>query len=104
MRSDFLHQKRVASIDVIEKLGLGADAAASAPPSGNAPLISARIIAALVRVGDGALVAAYGVLLWVLYIQGNATGELLFYVPLIASAAVILPLLLEAGGLYSIHA
>src|SRR5438105_5258460 len=105
MRSDFLHQKRVISPGVLEKLGLGANSDRSAEPrTTSAPLISARIIAALVRLADGAMLAAYGSLLWFLYPHGDTAAEFLFYLPLIIGAAVALPLLLQAGGLYSIHA
>ena len=105
MRIDTLHQKRVVSTDVLEKLGLNDDAKSYTESyPGNAPLISARIIAALVRLADGAMLAGYGSLLWFLYPHGDTAGEFLSYLPLIIGAAVALPLLLQVGGLYSIHA
>src|SRR5947209_1837991 len=105
MRSDILDQKRVVSTDVLEKLGLnGSPERFAESHPGSAPLISARIIAALVRLADGAMLAGYGSLLWFLYPHGDTAAEFLFYLPLIIGAAVALPLLLQAGGLYSIHA
>jgi Undecaprenyl-phosphate glucose phosphotransferase len=105
MRSDPLHQRRVVSHDVLEQLGLGGGGALRVEPGGSsAPLISARIIAALVRCGDSAMIAAYGALLWFLYPRGDSADEFLFYLPLMGGAAVALPTLLQAGGLYSIHA
>jgi Undecaprenyl-phosphate glucose phosphotransferase len=106
MRSDSIHHKRVVAPEVLERLGLGdnANAAPSGPRPARPPLVSARIIAALVRFGDGAIVALYGAMLWHLYVQGESSAEFFFYVPLMAGAAAGLPLLLQMGGLYSIHA
>jgi Undecaprenyl-phosphate glucose phosphotransferase len=105
MRSDSLQQKRVVSPDVLEQLRLASDYTTLLEPHvASAPLISARIIAALVRLGESVIIAGYGVLLWLLYVRGETTEEFLVYVPLIAGAAITLPLLLQAGGLYSIHA
>jgi Undecaprenyl-phosphate glucose phosphotransferase len=105
MRSDYLHHKRVVSPEILEKLGFGGNNDNVAQnQSATAPLISARIIGALVRFGEGTMIAGYGALLWFLYPHGDTAEEFLFYLPLIAGAAAALPLLLQAGGLYSIHA
>src|SRR5262245_24661872 len=104
MRSDSYDRKRVVTSDLLERLGLEKRAGAAESLAASAPLVSARIIAALVRTGEGVLITSYGILLWFIYVQGETTEEFLFYLPLIAGAATALPLLLQAGGPYSIHA
>jgi Undecaprenyl-phosphate glucose phosphotransferase len=104
MRSDPIHQRGVVSYDILETLGIGAESEAGPSRAAKAPLVSARIIAAIVRLGEGLLVAILGLSLWHLYVAGEANESLPAYLLMIAGAAFALPLLLQAGGLYSIHA
>ena len=69
-----------------------------------APLISARIIAGIVRVGDFALITALGVLILLAYVAPNHVVSFGTYALVILGAGLSLVFLLHIGGIYTIHA
>jgi Undecaprenyl-phosphate glucose phosphotransferase len=71
---------------------------------GSAPFVAMRVFAAAVRCGEGFLVLATGLALAYWHPGFGSAGPAAFYVPLILTVAVAMPLLAEAFGLYSTHA
>jgi Undecaprenyl-phosphate glucose phosphotransferase len=69
-----------------------------------APLVSARIIAGIVRVGDFILITALGVLVFFGYVAPNDTISFATYALVIFSAGLSLVFLLQVSGMYTIHA
>ncbi|WP_119391627.1 undecaprenyl-phosphate glucose phosphotransferase [Taklimakanibacter lacteus] len=69
-----------------------------------APLISARIIAGIVRLGDFVLMSILGILILLGYVAPEHAISYAIYVPLILGAAAALVALLHIGGIYTIHA
>jgi Undecaprenyl-phosphate glucose phosphotransferase len=69
-----------------------------------APLISARIIAGIVRAGDFSLITALGILILLAYVAPNHAVSFATYALAILGAGLSLVFLLHIGGIYTIHA
>lgn len=67
-----------------------------------APLVSARIAAAAVRMAEGVVSAATGILVAVLHPGFAETGAVVSYLPIISAVGLALPLLAHSLGLYSL--
>ena len=103
MRNEQLYQHKLATSGLLAKLGIEDNAALRSEVL-KAPLISARIIAMIVRSGEFLLISALGALLLTAYVYPRHAVSLTVYAPLILTAALALVGLLQAGGLYRIHA
>lgn len=103
MRNEDFSLHKLASGNLLARLGLDVDTPLHADIL-KAPFISARIVAAIVRTGEFALTAALGALLLALYVRPDHAVSLTAYAPLILAAALALMLVLDIGGLYTIHA
>jgi FlaA1/EpsC-like NDP-sugar epimerase len=77
---------------------------AEAPPADLAPLISSNVITGLVRVTEALLIIAVAVATWVFYINDFSPQSLSRYLPVVVVAGCAMPLILQAGNLYTVHA
>jgi len=103
MRNEKLYRHKIITSDFLAAL----DREALVEPVAEilkAPLISARIIAGIVRLGDFVLVSLLGTLILVGYVAPEQSVSYATYVPLILCAAAALVALLHMGGIYTIHA
>ncbi|WP_246770829.1 undecaprenyl-phosphate glucose phosphotransferase [Taklimakanibacter albus] len=103
MRNEQLYRHTLAASGLLAKLGLEDNAALHSEVL-KAPLISARVVAMIVRSGEFILISALGALLLAAYVSPRHAISLTVYAPLIVTAALALVILLQIGGLYSIHA
>lgn len=103
MRNPDFYPQKVTSGGLLAKLDLEADTPLSSEIL-KAPLISARIIAMIVRAGEFTLISALGALLLAAYVLPHDTVSLTAYASLIVAATLTLVILLHIGGLYTVHA
>lgn len=103
MRNEDFFLNKVAASGLFAKLDLPADTALHSEIL-KAPLISARIVAMIVRAGEFALIGALGAVLLAAYVASKHSVSLTTYAPLILTAALALTALLQIGGLYTVHA
>ncbi|MGE0241482.1 MAG: hypothetical protein AB7S59_22410, partial [Parvibaculaceae bacterium] len=103
MRNDERYLHKTVTGDLLARLDIEPEISTPAEIL-KAPLISARIIAAIVRAGDFALIITLGVLILFAYVAPNHAVSFATYAPLILGAALALVLLLHVGGIYTVHA
>jgi Undecaprenyl-phosphate glucose phosphotransferase len=102
MRHDQNSLDHMAGAANLMDLSRQMDAARAAATKDAAPLISARVVSSLVRSGEGLLVFLTGISIWLLYLPAHLTYHL--YLPVIAMASLIVPLLLHMTRTYEISA
>ena len=66
--------------------------------------VSPRIVAALVRIAEGLLVAVLGLIFWLTYPQDVTAEIAAVYLPVIMAASVLTPLMLQLQKRHTIHA
>jgi Undecaprenyl-phosphate glucose phosphotransferase len=103
MRNEEHYRYKALTIDLLARLDLEPEVSRHSDIL-KAPLISARIIAGIVRAGDFALIASLGALILLAYVAPNHAISFTTYAPLILCAGLSLVFLLHVGGIYTIHA
>jgi Undecaprenyl-phosphate glucose phosphotransferase len=103
MRNEARYRHKAITGDLLARLDLEPEISNPAEIL-KAPLISARIIAGLVRAGDFILITLLGALILLAYVAPNHAVSFAAYAPLILGAGLALVVLLHIGGIYSIHA
>ncbi|MGE3872283.1 MAG: undecaprenyl-phosphate glucose phosphotransferase [Parvibaculaceae bacterium] len=103
MRNDERYRQSAITGDLLARLDLKPEAFSPIEIL-KAPLISARIIAGIVRAGDFLLITALGVLILLGYVAPNHAVSFSTYAPLILGAGLALVCLLHVSGIYTIHA
>ncbi|CAN5515846.1 undecaprenyl-phosphate glucose phosphotransferase [soil metagenome] len=101
MRNESGHRHHVVLSDILTQTGR-ADHDAGAVI--RAPLVSPRVVTALVRCADFLIVTSMGAALWFVYVYGAPEVDPVVYPPLILGAGVMFTLVLHFAGHYSINA
>jgi len=73
-------------------------------PAQAPPLISKRVLAGLVRLGDSLVAAGIGALIWLAYVRPESFAESGSYIAFLLGVALAVPVLFTGAGLYSTHA
>ncbi|MGE0006560.1 MAG: undecaprenyl-phosphate glucose phosphotransferase [Parvibaculaceae bacterium] len=103
MRNDERYLQSALAGDLLARLDIEPEISSPAEIL-KAPLISARIIAGIVRLCDFALITMLGALILFAYVAPGHTVSLAVYAPLILGAGLAVVLLLHIGGIYTVHA
>jgi Undecaprenyl-phosphate glucose phosphotransferase len=93
-----------AQLEALSKLPAASKVLAAADMLSAAPLVSASVVRAIVKAGEGGLIALLGAASWYAVGPSLSAETAAVYVPLIATVSLILPLALGALGTQSIHA
>lgn len=106
MRHEPFSQGGFADKGKLQNLLAGSSVPAIGVPShaAAASLISRRVLAGLVRLGDSLVAAGLGAIIWLAYLRPETLAESASYVTFLLGVAVAVPVLFTGAGLYSTHA
>ncbi|MGE0211232.1 MAG: undecaprenyl-phosphate glucose phosphotransferase [Parvibaculaceae bacterium] len=68
------------------------------------PLVSRDVVTGAIRAMETALIMAVALLIWAAYVRDFSTSAVADYLPVIVVAGFALPIFLQLGGLYTVHA
>ena len=78
--------------------------ATAAPDARVRPLVSRDVVSGGVRIIETILIMAVAIAIWAAYVQDFSAAAIADYLPVIVVAGFALPVILQLGGLYTVHA